>query len=70
MPLCGHHGQRELHGDYLPQLLILPANIAAEGDTADVTDNTPLAAGFTLKYTDQLVADGKKEQKAFRFHQV
>ncbi len=43
--------------------LILPANIAAEGDTADVTDNTPLAAGFTLKYTDQFEEKADKTAK-------
>ncbi len=43
--------------------LILPANIAAEGDTADVTDNTPLAAGFALKYTDQFEEKADKTAK-------
>lgn len=43
--------------------LILPANIAAEGDNADVTDNTPLAAGFTLKYTDQFEEKANKTAK-------
>ena len=47
--------------------LILPAQIAdgttagAAGDTAD----TPLATGFMLKYTDQLVVNQTKEQKPF-----
>lgn len=38
--------------------LILPAQIAANGDGAP-------AVGFTLKYTDQLVVNQKKEQKPF-----
>ncbi len=45
--------------------LILPAQIAADAGTTVQAGDTPLAAGFTLKYTDQLVADGKKEQKPF-----
>lgn len=38
--------------------LILPAQIAANGDGAP-------AVGFTLKYTDQLIVNQKKEQKPF-----
>ena len=45
--------------------LILPAQIPADGIWAGQQGDTPLSAGFTLKYTDQLVADGKKEQKPF-----
>lgn len=45
--------------------LILPAQIPADGIWEGQQGDTPLSAGFTLKYTDQLVADGKKEQKPF-----
>lgn len=52
--------------------MILPAQISAadgnkaeSGGTVGQQGDTPLSAGFTLKYTDQLVADGKKEQKPF-----
>lgn len=47
--------------------LILPAQISGEdaaGKTVQEGD-TPLAAGFTLKYTDQMVVNAKKEQKPF-----
>ena len=40
---------------------ILPADIVAEG--AETADNTPLAAGFTLKYTDQFEAKANKTAK-------
>ena len=40
---------------------ILPARIAADADGG--VDDTPLAAGFTLKYTQQLVVNTTKEQK-------
>ncbi len=39
--------------------MILPTDIAAEGEA----DNTPLAAGFTLKYTDQFEAKANKTAK-------
>ena len=45
--------------------LILPAQIPADGIWEGQQGDTPLSAGFTLKYTDQLVVDGKKEQKPF-----
>ncbi len=56
--------------------LILPARIdAGDKDAASAggaqtgnarnADNTSLAAGFTLKYTDQLVVNQTKEQKPF-----
>lgn len=53
--------------------LILPAQISgkaatgktAAADAAGQTYDTPLAVGFTLKYTDQLAVNGKKEQKPF-----
>lgn len=47
--------------------LILPTQISgkAAADPAGQTYDTPLAAGFTLKYTDQLVVNVKKEQKPF-----
>ena len=40
---------------------ILPANISAQG--AGSAENTPLAAGFTLKYTDQFEAKSGKTAK-------
>ncbi len=45
--------------------LILPAQIAADAGTTVQAGDTPLAAGFTLKYTDQLVVNQTKEQKPF-----
>ncbi len=42
---------------------ILPARIAADADGG--VDDTPLAAGFTLKYTEQLVVNTTKEQQPF-----
>lgn len=43
---------------------ILPAGIAAQASGAEgITDNTPLAAGFTLKYTDQFEAKAGKTAK-------
>ena len=46
--------------------MILPADIAAaDGGALAGAGDTPLVAGFTLKYTDQLVANQTKEQKPF-----
>lgn len=43
---------------------ILPAGIAAQAaGAAGTADNTPLAAGFTLKYTDQFEAKAGKTAK-------
>lgn len=41
---------------------ICPVNIAAE----DADNNVTLASGFTLKYSDQLVKNGRKEQTPFQ----
>ena len=52
--------------------MILPAQISAadgnkaeSGGTAGQQADTPLAAGFTLKYTDQLEVSKTKDQKPF-----
>lgn len=58
-PYVAITGKGNYSGTVYRNFIILPKDIAAEGDA----DNTPLAAGFTLKYTDQFEAKANKTAK-------